>query len=106
MRLNGIIKRQEKDNRDVKQQLMLFKQKLRKGTVAFTYSNSSTNINSHMQSSKSNDFNSISSQMSSTPASTATHMDSGMSADRIAFSQGSKHSTPKTSPCITPKRLK
>ena len=33
MRLNGIIKRQEKDNRDLKPQLMLFKQKLRKGTV-------------------------------------------------------------------------
>ncbi|GFG29789.1 hypothetical protein Cfor_11505 [Coptotermes formosanus] len=105
MRLNGIIKKQEKDNRDLKQQVMLLKQKLQKGTAAFTYSNSSTNINSHMQSSKSNDFNSVSSQMSSTPVSTATHMDSSVSADRIEFSQGSKHSTPQIAPWITPKRL-
>lgn len=105
MRLNGIVKRQEKDNRDLKQQLILLKEKLHKGTPVLTYSNSSTNMNSYMQSSKPNDFNSISSQMSSAPVSMANHMNSGMSTDIISFSQGSKHSTPQTSPWITPKRL-
>jgi len=103
MRLNGIIKRHEKDNRDLKQQLMLLKQKLQKETPVFTCS--STNMNSHVQSSKPHEFNSNSSQMNLARVSTATHMNSGMSADRISFSQGSKHSTPQASPWITPKRL-
>jgi hypothetical protein len=107
MRLNGIIKRQEKENRDLKQQFMLLKQKLQRGAAVFTDSNSSSNMNCHMQSSKSNDCNSISSQVSSTPTptSTAAHMNSMLPAERTAVSQGSKCSSFHTSPWITPKRL-
>lgn len=103
MRLNGIIKKQEKDYKDLKQQNIFLKQRLQSGTASSTHSNSSSNINPQVQLSKSNEFNSMPSQMKSATVSTVTHTNSGIPADRITFSQG--FSVSQTSPWITPRRL-
>ncbi|XP_021935237.1 RING finger protein 212B-like [Zootermopsis nevadensis] len=105
MRLNGIIKKQEKDYKDLKQQNMFLKQKLQRGMASFTHSNSSSNINSQVQCSKSSEPNVIPSQMKSATAPTLTNMNSEIPADRITFSQGSKISASQMSPWITPRRL-
>jgi hypothetical protein len=104
MRLNGIIKKQEKDYKDLKQQNMFLKQKIQRGTASSTHSNSICNINSEVHLSKSSEFNLMPSQMKSAAVSTATHM-TRIPADRITFSQGSKLSASQTSPWITPRRL-
>jgi hypothetical protein len=105
MRLNGIIKKQDKDYRDLKQQFMLLKQKLQRGTAPFAHNNSSNNITSQVHPSNSNEFNSIPSEVNAVPVCTASHMDSGSLANRITFSQVSKHSASQASPWITPRRL-
>jgi hypothetical protein len=102
-KLNGIIKKQEKDYKDLKQQYILLRQKLQRETASCTHGNTNSSINSQVQSSKSNEFSSIPSNTNA--VSTVTHMNSGLSADRITFSQGPKLSAPWTSPWITPRRL-
>lgn len=105
VRLNGIIKKQDKDYRDLKQQFILLKQKLQRGTPSFADSNSASNITSQVQPSSSKEFSSMPSQINTVPVSAVTQMNSGSLADRITFPQVSKHSALQTSPWITPRRL-
>lgn len=105
MRLNGIIKKQEREYKDLKQENIFLKQKLQRGTPSFPRSNSKSNMNSQVQLSKSDEFNPMPSQMNSATGSTVTHTNTGTPADKITFSQGSKLPMSQTSPWITPRRL-
>lgn len=105
VRLNGIIKKQDKDYRDLEHQFILFKQKLQSGTASFAHSNSSSNITSQVQPSNSKEFSAMPSEKNTIPVSAATHMNSGNLADRNTFSQDSKRSALQVYPWMTPRRL-
>lgn len=105
MRLNGIIKKQDKDYKDLKQRFVFFKEKLQRGTASFAHNNSSSNITSQVQPSNSKEFNSMPSQINAITVSAINHMDSGSLADRVTLSQVSKHSALQSPPWITPRRL-